>query len=494
MVKEISEIRGLLDTTPEILDCFLCRDIAIKPHGVQAQSVKPVDGELKITSSFFGNRSAESGSAKIDENTVSDIGSITKMYTSALILKLWDNELNAKESGIFPSGIQTKLSAFAKGLKDKFPQTKEFFDVIEKTDHYKKVTLQDLLDHTHGLGERNNQTVYNDMLADRDRQFSCSDMVERSVYNSEKHKYGVHQYSNLGAELCGVIIELVSGKTYDQALREEVLEPIGASETYTMDQQVALYADPESNVARGYSYYNKALSESYMGCSVEGEINNNTSCNTRAAGGLKASSMDTDKFIRKFLNPKAGESSLFKNEKVVEALLDRRVSLDTNGVEQNYHLCVAQYEDGFYGHNGNDISFESSLRYNPITQESLYYNAAGETLTHLVAFDSVQKSSKELSVITVIEEQNKLAKEGFDFDRLCSMVEKGMDSKEIAAEIQNDRQDSIRRADFLALDNLDPKLQSADEKSKEISVAGPVAETSWVERMSSRTSQGSHEL
>ena len=51
-----------------------------------------------------------------------------------------------------------------------------------------------------------------------------------------------------------------------------------------------------------------------------GEINFNTSGNGVAAGGLRTIPEDADKFIRKFLSKEAGESSLFENAEVVEAL------------------------------------------------------------------------------------------------------------------------------------------------------------------------------
>lgn len=91
--------------------------------------------------------------------TISGIGSITKQFTAATLIKLWDDELteHKKDATIpakFPDGIDTKLSDFMAGLKEKFPQCEELFIKIEGDESYKKITLRDLLNHTHGLGGR----------------------------------------------------------------------------------------------------------------------------------------------------------------------------------------------------------------------------------------------------------------------------------------------------------------------------------------------------
>ena len=91
----------------------------------------------------------------IDRDTTIDVGSVTKMFTSAALLKLWDQELTAKKSGElaegqnenFPDGIDTPLSHFMAGLKAKFPDC-SYLTTIEKVPHYAQVTLRDLLNHT----------------------------------------------------------------------------------------------------------------------------------------------------------------------------------------------------------------------------------------------------------------------------------------------------------------------------------------------------------
>ena len=94
----------------------------IRPHGIQV-SVRQA-GELSIQV-FEGRRSIEEGTAAIDEDTVCHIASMTKVFTSAALLKLWDNELIEGEVEWFPQGMQTPVSHFITALQEKFPDNQE---------------------------------------------------------------------------------------------------------------------------------------------------------------------------------------------------------------------------------------------------------------------------------------------------------------------------------------------------------------------------------
>ena len=151
-IKELSE-NANLDPRNHV-----CDEPNITPHAVVAV-VTDGDGNIK-SSLISGTKTPDPDSGSIDKDTSIAVGSVTKMFTSAALPKLWDNELTDENIGEpggkaknFPKGIDTPLSHFMDGLKEKFPGC-TYLESIEKTKHYPQVTLRDLLNHTHALGSR----------------------------------------------------------------------------------------------------------------------------------------------------------------------------------------------------------------------------------------------------------------------------------------------------------------------------------------------------
>lgn len=125
------------------------------------------------------------------------IGSITKQFTAAAILKL-------QETG--------KLS-----VKDSLVN---FFDTIPKDK--KGITIHHLLTHTSGLD--NNYVV--DGITDRNQAISI-------ILNSTL-KYDVgyrYSYSAEGYNLLAIIVEMVSGTSYENYITNEIIMPLSLDKT-----------------------------------------------------------------------------------------------------------------------------------------------------------------------------------------------------------------------------------------------------------------------
>ena len=177
----------------------ICDEHNITPNAIQAvRRGIAGDESVEVRSSLsHGTKSPYHGSEPIDEDTTIAVGSVTKMFTSASLLKLWDQELTAKKSGgladgqteNFPDGIDTRLSHFTTGLKAKFPDC-TFLATIEAAPHYPQVTLRDLLNHTHALGSSRDDAAMAKVLMDNpDKQFSCAETVQFLKINPDD-KFG----------------------------------------------------------------------------------------------------------------------------------------------------------------------------------------------------------------------------------------------------------------------------------------------------------------
>jgi CubicO group peptidase (beta-lactamase class C family) len=147
--------------------------------------------------------------------TVSTIGSITKQFTGAAILLLHE---------------EGRLS-----VED--PITKHFPDVPEDK---RPITLHQLLTHSSGI-------VDLDGLGDWD-PIGRDEFVRRAMTQPLAFAPGEgYRYSNAGYSLLGVIIEQITGGSYEQFVRQHLFLPSGMFET-----GYVLAPWSESRLARGY--------------------------------------------------------------------------------------------------------------------------------------------------------------------------------------------------------------------------------------------------
>ena len=149
-----------------------------------------------------------------DADTTFEVGSITKQFTAAAILKL---EMQGKLH------VEDPISRF-------FPTA---------PDDKKAITLHQLLTHTSGLES--------DFAGDYD-PVSRDEYVKRIFASKLRSKPGEEfYYSNAGYSLLGAIIETVTGATYEKYLRENLFLPAGMKDT-----GYKLSGWPPAKVAVGY--------------------------------------------------------------------------------------------------------------------------------------------------------------------------------------------------------------------------------------------------
>jgi CubicO group peptidase (beta-lactamase class C family) len=155
------------------------------------------DGKLVFQRSYgFANRAA---GIRADTSTVFSLGSITKQFTAAAALRLEElGKLHTTDSiaRFFPSAPPDK----------------------------RNITVHQLLTHTAGFNSDYSPTDY--------EETSRSEYVRRMFAAPLRSAPGTKFfYANSGYSLLAAIVELVTGRDYDTALRELVLQPAGMRET-----------------------------------------------------------------------------------------------------------------------------------------------------------------------------------------------------------------------------------------------------------------------
>ncbi len=170
--------------------------INIEKKGFSGSVLVDFKGE-KILSFGYGNSNNES-STKNTSETIFDIGSITKQFTGAAILKL---EMQNKLT------VHDKISKYFEGL----PNDK------------KNITIHHLLTHSSGLIE----SIGNDYSQISEKEFV--DKVLKSKLLSQVGK--TYNYSNVGYSLLALIIEKASGMTYEKYLQTYLFQPANMKRT-----------------------------------------------------------------------------------------------------------------------------------------------------------------------------------------------------------------------------------------------------------------------
>jgi len=134
------------------------------------------------------------------------LGSITKQFTSMLIMQLVEME---------------KLRVDDK-LADLLPYYRE--------DTGKQVMVHHLLTHTSGIPS---YTGLPNFFAEISRNpYPVEDFVKKFCSNDFEFEPGTKfKYNNSGYFLLGAIIEKITGKTYEQVLHENILDPLGMKNT-----------------------------------------------------------------------------------------------------------------------------------------------------------------------------------------------------------------------------------------------------------------------
>ncbi|MGD8319066.1 MAG: serine hydrolase [Gemmatimonadota bacterium] len=142
--------------------------------------------------------------------TVYSICSISKLFTSIALMQLRDRGL---------VDLREPVSTYL-----------PWFTLHQQFEGSAPITVEGLLTHSAGLPRESDQPYW----SAPDFPFPTREEIIEGLKNQEtlypawKH----FQYSNLGLTLVGEIVRQVSGLPYGQYVRENVLEPLGLTDTY----------------------------------------------------------------------------------------------------------------------------------------------------------------------------------------------------------------------------------------------------------------------
>jgi CubicO group peptidase (beta-lactamase class C family) len=171
-------------------------------HKVPAMAAALVTSKGLVTVGAVGTRKrgTETG---VTLNDQWHLGSDTKAMTATLVARLVEKGRLKWESTV----------------AEVFPDLAPGFSAEART-----ITVLQLLSHRSGLKPNPDLVVYGGADGTKERLRVVKDELSKAP----NHKPGTHyEYSNLGYAIAGAITEKITGKSWEQAMRDEVFDPLG---------------------------------------------------------------------------------------------------------------------------------------------------------------------------------------------------------------------------------------------------------------------------
>lgn len=249
------------------------------------------------------------GKIKATPETHYRIGSISKMFTTVLVLK-------AEEAG--------KLSLDQK-LADFFPQIP----------HAEKITLSMLLQHRSGIHNFTNNADY---LSYNTKAISEADLVKIIVNGgSDFEPDSKGDYSNSNFVLLSYILENVNEKPFSKILEEQIIKPLSLEST-----SIFMGSDPTKGESFSYNYNGKWIKDVETDPSIP-----------LGAGAIASDLKDLNTFIY----------ALFSGKLISDESLEKM--METKEGFGRGMFSFPYYERKSYGHTGGIDGFRSFLGYFP---------------------------------------------------------------------------------------------------------------------------------
>ncbi len=304
----------------------------------------------------YASNTAESDEIVVGPDSAFRIGSITKVFTSALTLGLVDDGL-------------VDLDAPAR-------------DYVSRAVIPDGVTVRDLLGHRSGMANYTNGAFFEETMADASRVWVPEEMVAVVADVPAEFEPGSEfGYSNTNYILLGMLIEEITGTSYHDALRSQIIDPLDMSSTYVDG------VEDGPDVVGAYT-------EFFTG-SLEPITADYTSVATGAwsAGAIVSSPADLHLFF----------TALAAGDLISDELVDEMTTAqDEYGL--GLMIGIGLLPDDVYGHGGSIWGFNNFVLHSPATGRTGYSvstsdaidsNSTVEAMAPLLGLETIDADALE---------------------------------------------------------------------------------------------------
>lgn len=264
------------------------------------------------------------GSNKLDKNTLFEVGSLTKTFTGLLVIILEGKDIIS---------LDTTVSEILNDL--------EFAGASTAS-----ITLKELALHTSGLPrlpDNIDPDDISDPYADYQEKNLLRFLKDHQLDNTSRGNY---EYSNLGYGLLGYLMERVTGKTYQDLLREYIADPLEMPDTHVINDEI------EKEIIPGYDEEGNKTSQWHHGVLV-------------GDGGVISTVSDLSSFVLANVHP----SSTSLGESIMRA---ERIQ-EEDGMAYSWMIK----DSDIYWHNGRTGGYSSFWGFNTANNKGMVLLANG---------------------------------------------------------------------------------------------------------------------
>jgi CubicO group peptidase (beta-lactamase class C family) len=179
-------------------------------NAVPGASVAVVYDQELLFVEGFGLANPETGQVAAPD-TIYSICSNSKLFTAIAVMQL-------RDAGMLR-------------LDDPLDKHLEWFAIEDIHPNDETITIRRILTHSSGLPRESDYPYWSgpDYLFPTHEQIVERIADQKTLYPSGRY----YQYSNLGLTLAGEIVAAASGRSYDEYVKAEILDPLGMSDTFT---------------------------------------------------------------------------------------------------------------------------------------------------------------------------------------------------------------------------------------------------------------------
>jgi len=290
---------------------------------IPGMSVIIVKGDKTVYQKGFGYSDIES-KKPVTSKSLFEIGSNSKAFTALGIL-------NLQKSGLIK--IDDEVIKYIPWLKVKYKKKEA------------SITIEELLHHTSGIPFK---TI--DKIPVSNNDYALENTVKTLINIDLNSKPGEKfQYASMNYDVLGLIIEKVTGVSYEKYIEENVLKPMELDSTYLYSSELI-----GKDIAKGYK----------LGILKPRLYNAPVSRGNKPAGYIISSAEDMAKWIKIQLG--TFDESKFSKDLIENSHIpNRRVAPLADGSSYADGWFVYQKGGGEISHGGNNPNYSSFIVFRP---------------------------------------------------------------------------------------------------------------------------------
>jgi CubicO group peptidase (beta-lactamase class C family) len=295
------------------------------------------------------------------------LASISKTITATALMQVWENG-----SFELDDNINDYLA----------------FDVVNPNFSSNAITFRHLLTHTSGISDDWNTLgslyVYGDSpipLAD-----FCQGYLEQGgpYYNAASNFTNnapgtFYEYSNVGATLCGYLVESITGIDFNQYCKDSIFEPLCMDNTSWFISELNV-----SNVVLPHYYENgQYYSEDHYGFPDYPD------------GQLRTNATSLGRFLNMYMNYGVYNGTRILDSATVATILTEQVPTLEDGQGLMWYSGT-QSGKTWWGHNGGDLGVTTDMRFFPADSIGIVLLTNGDQANYVPMLNQIVNFAQSL--------------------------------------------------------------------------------------------------